>query len=105
MTLRRTSRLSGLIIATLLAAPACGGTLEGKYRRGELTTTTTRASRSTGTGPGTAVTTSTTTTAPTRGNAAGQHAESERERPAPGGTIVESAAWRLVAPPLGGRHR
>jgi hypothetical protein len=91
--------------AGLLLASACGGTLEGKYRRGEITTTTTSGSRSTGTTPATVVTTTTTTTTPTSGNAAGQRAPGEPERREVGGTIVESAIRRTAVPPLGGRHR
>jgi hypothetical protein len=86
LTLRKVMPVTVLAIAGLLSAAGCGGTLEGKYRRGELTTTTTR-------------------TTPTSGNAAGQRAEGAAGRPATGGTIVESAAWRSVVPPLGGRHR
>ena len=91
-------------VAALLAA-GCGGTLEGKYRRGELTTTTTGRGRSTGTTPTTVATTTTTSTTATSGNAAGQRAQGERETPQPGGTIVMSATRRSVVTPLGGRHR
>jgi hypothetical protein len=98
-------RATALVAAGMLLAAGCGGTLEGKYRRGQITTTTTGGSRSTGTTPGTGATSTTSTTAPTAGNAAGQRAQGEPRRPEPGGTIVYSAAWRHVAPPLGGRHR
>ena len=89
----------------LLLATACGGTLEGRYRRGELTTTTTGGARSTGTTPTTVATTTTSSTTPSTGNAAGQRAQGEPERPEAGGTIVLSATRRSVVPPLGGRHR
>ena len=94
-----------LLSALLILTAACGGTLEGKYRRGELTTTTTGGARSTVTTPATAVTTTTSTTTPSSGNAAGQGARGEPERRETDGTIVGSAAWRTVASPLGGRHR
>lgn len=94
-----------LLTALLLQTAACGGTLEGRYRRGELTTTTTGGARSTGTTPTTVATTTTTTTTPSSGNAAGQGAQSEPERLETDGTIVGSATWRTVVPPLGGRHR
>ncbi len=100
---------TAVMAAGLLLASACGGTLEGKYRRGELTTTTTAATggaRSTGTTPSTVATTSTTAKTPTSGNAAGQRAQGEPERLEAGGTIKEERATRrAVAPPLGGRHR
>ena len=79
---------TALVTALVLLGAACGGTLEGKYRRGQLTTTTTTA-----------------TTTPTSGNAAGQRAQGEPERQRAGGTIVKSANWRTIVPPLGGRHR
>jgi hypothetical protein len=94
-----------LLSALLILTAACGGTLEGKYRRGELTTTTTGGARSTVTTPATATTTTTTTTRPSSGNAAGQGAQGEPEQREPGGTIVGSATWRPVVSPLGGRHR
>ena len=90
LTLRRVMPATGLMTALLLLTTACGGTLEGKYRRGQLTTTTTRGS---------------VTTTPTSGNAAGQRAQGEPERLETGGTIVGSATWRTVVSPLGGRHR
>ena len=96
---------TAFMAAGLLLAPACGGNLEGRYRRGELTTTTTGGTRSTVTTPATVASTTTTTTAPTRGNAAGQGARGEPEAPEGNGTIVGSAAWRTVVSPLGGRHR
>lgn len=97
-----------VIAAGLLLASACGGTLEGKYRRGELTTTTTRATGGAGstvTTPSTVATSTTTSTRPTSGNAAGQRTQGEPERVEAGGTIVESATRRIVVSPLGGRHR
>lgn len=95
-----------LLTALLLLAPACGGTLEGRYRRGELTTTTTGGARSTVTTPATVATTTTSPTTPTSGNAAGQGARGEPERRETDGTIVgSSATWRTVVSPLGGRHR
>ena len=100
---------TALMTALLLVATGCGGTLEGKYRRGQLTTTTTGTTtggaRSTNTTPATVATTTTTTSTPTSGNAAGQRAQGEPERQQAGGTIVESATWRSIVPPLGGRHR
>jgi hypothetical protein len=99
---------TAVLAVGLLLASACGGTLEGRYRRGELTTTTTAATggaRSTGTTATTVATTSTTTKTLTSGNAAGQRAQGEPERLEAGGTIVERATRRAVAPPLGGRHR
>jgi hypothetical protein len=103
----------------LLAAPGCGGTLEGKYRRGELTSTTTapraRATGATtpstgsppaGTPASSPASPSTTTTASTSGNAAAGAARGEREGRKPDGTIDGSAAWRaVVQPSSGGRHR
>jgi hypothetical protein len=92
-------------VAALLAA-GCGGTLEGKYRRGQLTRTpTTAGGRTTGTTPATVATTTTTTTMPTGGNAAGQGTQGEPDGPGAGGTIVVSATRRSVVSPLGGRHR
>jgi hypothetical protein len=81
---------TAVMAAGLLVAAACGGTLEGKYRRGELTTTTTRGAPA---------------TTPTSGNAAGQRAQGEPERPDSSGTIVVGATRRSVVSPLGGRHR
>jgi|GEM_PF-4107535 len=101
----------------LLAAAGCGGTLEGKYRRGELTSTST-APRAPGTsttteptsptsgGPATTPASAvTTTTASTSGNAAGRGGGGEPEGVKPDGTIDGSAAWRAVVQPSGGRHR
>ena len=91
-----------VIAAGLLLGSACGGTLEGKYRRGELTTTTTAATggaRSPGTTPSTVATTSTTTKTLTSGNAAGQRAQGEPERLEAGGTIKGRATRRAIAPP------
>ena len=92
--------------AVLALASGCGGTLEGKYRRGELTTTTTGATRAPATnGTSPTTTTTTTTTVPTSGNAAGRAGRGESGGVEPGGTIVGRAAWRAVVPPSGGRHR
>ncbi len=98
---------AALAAAGILLAAGCGGTLEGKYRRGQITTSTTGGARVPGTSPTTAptATTTTTTTVPTAGNAAGQRAQGESSGLEPGGTIVGSAAWRKVVLPLGGRHR
>jgi len=103
-----------LVAALTVLAPGCGGTLEGKYRRGELTSTTTTG-RAPATTPTTAVnvpgqpatpgSTTTTTTVPTSGNAAGPVGRGEPNGVESGGTIVESAAWRAVVSPPGGRHR
>jgi hypothetical protein len=59
-----------LVAVGALLSPGCGGTLEGKYRRGQITTTTTPGQRAPGSTPTTAATTN--TTVPTSGNAAGQ---------------------------------
>ena len=101
MALWRVMRKTASAAVAALLVAGCGGTLEGKYRRGQLTTTTTRATggaRSTVTTPTTVATTTTTTATPTKGNAAGQRAQEN-------GTIVVSAIRRFVVPPLGGRHR
>ena len=97
----------GLVAAGLLLAAGCGGTLEGKYRRGQITTTTTPGGRVPGTGPTSSPTASTTTstTVPTAGNAAGQGAQGEPGGLGPGGTIIGSATWRQDVLPFGGRHR
>jgi hypothetical protein len=96
---------TALAVVAALPAAGCGGTLEGRYRRGELTTTTTGGARSTGTTPATVATTTTTTTTPSSGNAAGQGLQGEPERRETGGTIVGSATRRTAVSPLGGRHR
>jgi hypothetical protein len=102
---------TALLAAGLLLVAGCGGTLEGKYRRGQITTSTTGGARGSGTTPTTAPTSAPTapttpsTTVPTAGNAAGQRAQGESSGPGPGGTIVESATWRQDVLPLGGRHR
>ena len=105
---------TALVSAVLLVAPACGGTLEGKYRRGELTSTTTGprpasppATSPNAPVPGTpAASSTTTTTAPTSGNAAARAGRGEPQGVEPGGTIVvQSAVRRAVVQPLGGRHR
>ena len=105
LALRRMMAATALAAFAGVPAGGCGGTLEGKYRRGELTTSTTTGARSTATTPTTAATTTTTTTTPSSGNAAGQSLQGEPERHETGGTIVGSAARRTVVPPLGGRHR
>ena len=79
---------TALLAAGLLLVAGCGGTLEGKYRRGQITTSTTSS-----------------TTVPTAGNAAGQRAQGEPGGPGPGGTIMGSATWRQDVLPFGGRHR
>src|SRR5438132_12067334 len=100
---RTVTAATALMAGWAILAPACGGTLEGKYRRGELTTTTTGGNRAPATGG--ATTTTTSTTGPTSGNAAGRVGPGEPEAVKPGGTIVGSATWRIVVPPSGGRHR
>jgi hypothetical protein len=104
LELRNVIPAAALAATGILLAAGCGGTLEGKYRRGQITTSTTGGARVPGTGPSISPT-STTTTVPTAGNAAGQSAPGESRRLEPGGTIVGSAAWRKVVLPLGGRHR
>jgi hypothetical protein len=98
---------TALVAAGILLVAGCGGTLEGKYRRGQITTSTTGGTRTPGTTPNTGATntTTTTTTVPTAGNAAGQGAQGEASRLQTGGSIKVSAAWRNVVLPLGGRHR
>jgi hypothetical protein len=60
---------TALAAAWAILLPGCGGTLEGKYRRGQLPTTSTSGPRAPA-GPGpTAPSTTTTTTVPTSGNA------------------------------------
>jgi len=90
LALRRVMVMTTLAAVAALSAAGCGGTLEGKYRRGQLTTTTTRGSA---------------TTTPTSGNAAAQRVRGEPERLGVGGTIVGSATRRSVVTPLGGRQR
>jgi hypothetical protein len=108
-TVMPATALAGLV---LLVAPACGGTLEGKYRRGELTSSTTTAPRPpatspNGTAPGAPASSTTTSTAvPTSGNAARRTGRGEPRGGEPDGTIVVNrAVWRAVDEPLGGRHR
>jgi hypothetical protein len=107
LELRNVIPAAALAASGILLATGCGGTLEGKYRRGEITTSTTGGTRVPGTSPTTAstATTTTSTTVPTAGNAAGQGAQGESSGLEPGGTIVSSAAWRNAVLPLGGRHR
>jgi len=82
LKLRKRLTVTTLVASGLLLLAGCGGTLEGKYRRGQLTTTTTA-----------------------RGNAAGQGRTGEPGSLEAGGTIGVSATGRSVAPPFGGRHR
>jgi hypothetical protein len=98
---------TALVAAGLLFVAGCGGTLEGKYRRGQITTSTTARARAPGASPTTAPTAPTTssTTVPTAGNAAGQGAQGEPGGPGAGGTIIGSATWRQDVSPFGGRHR
>jgi hypothetical protein len=105
LELRKVTPATALLAAGILLAAGCGGTLEGRYRRGQLTTSTTGPAPAPGTTPTTAAPTTTTTTTPTAGNAAGQGAQGEAKGVEQGGTIVDSAAWRHVVLPLGGRHR
>ena len=91
-----------MVAAWVILAAGCGGTLEGKYRKGELTTTTTGSTRAPATTP---TTPTTTATVPTSGNAAGRVGPGEPKRVEPGGTIEGSASRRAVASPSGGRHR
>jgi hypothetical protein len=95
---------TALVAAGALLVTACGGTLEGKYRRGQLTTTTTGAPRAPATN-GTAPPTTTAPTVPTSGNASTRAGLGEPGRPGSGGTIGGRAAWRAIVPPSGGRHR
>src|SRR5438270_984248 len=114
LALRTMIPVTAVTAAVLFGTSGCGGTLEGKYRRGELTTTTT-TTRSPGTtattgattpsGPGPPASSTSTTTAPTSGNAAGRTGPGEPKRVEPDGTIVGSAAWRAVVRTSGGRHR
>jgi hypothetical protein len=85
-------RATALLTASALLGAGCGGTLEGKYRRGELTSTTTTLRPP-------------ASTTPSSGNAAGQSAEGEPEGRKPDGTIVRSATRRAIDPSRGGRHR
>jgi hypothetical protein len=94
---------TALVAALTLLVPACGGTLEGKYNRGQLTTTTSGPQGSVPTAPGS--TTTTISTPPTSGNAAGPGRRGEPEGAGASGTIVGSAARRVVDSPPGGRHR
>jgi hypothetical protein len=98
---------TALIAAWVLLAAGCGGTLEGKYRRGQLNSTTTttapRAPATTGTAP--VPPTTTATSVPTSGNASDHRGRGEAGAFGAGGTIEGSAARRAIAPPLGGRHR
>ena|SRR2546423_1078496 len=102
---------AALVAALMVVATGCGGTLEGKYRRGELTSTTT-APRPPATTPGTVregpappPSSTTSTTAATSGNAGRRRGGGEAEGREPGGSIVGSATRRAVGQTLGGRHR
>ena len=120
----RTAIAAAALAAGLVPLGAgCGGTLEGKYRRGELTSSTTTQPTTTsrpaaGTGatvpgvpsvpgpsPSSPASSTTSSTAPTSGNAVPRAVRGEPEGSEPGGSIVGSAAWRAVVQPLGGRHR
>ncbi|MCA1846764.1 MAG: hypothetical protein LC792_26940 [Actinobacteria bacterium] len=68
--MRKVMPATALLTAAVLLASGCGGTLEGKYRRGQITTSTTAGQRAPTTTSTTAVTTS--STVPTSGNAARQ---------------------------------
>jgi hypothetical protein len=70
LELRKVTPAAALLAAALLLTAGCGGTLEGKYRRGQLTTSTTAGQRAPANSPTTAPTTS--STVPTSGNAARQ---------------------------------
>jgi len=105
LELRKLKGAIGLVVAGTFLSAGCGGTLEEKYRQGELTTTSTGRTAGNGTSPTTDTTTTTATTTPTAGNAAGQSAPGEASGPGPGGTISGSATRRTVVPPSGGRHR
>ena len=88
MARRKIGAATALVLSVLVVvSQGCGGTLEGKYRRGEITTTTT------------------TSTTATSGNAAGQRVQGARMEPQAGGTIAGSATGRIVLSSLGGRHR
>jgi hypothetical protein len=103
---RKLKAAIGLLAAGTFLVGGCGGTLEGKYRRGQLTTTsTTGRTAGNGTSPNTNTTTTTTTTTPTAGNAAGQGAQGAASGSEVRGTISRSATRRTVVPPSGGRHR
>ncbi|MDQ1517816.1 MAG: hypothetical protein QOE80_3646 [Actinomycetota bacterium] len=96
--------VTALVAAWALLVTGCGGTLEGKYRRGQLTTTTTGTPRAPATN-GSTPPTSTAPTVPTSGNASHRAGLGEPEGAGPGGTIKGRAAWRGIVPPSGGRHR
>jgi len=102
--MERAKPAAALVSACAILLAGCGGTLEGRYRRGELTTTTTSGPRAPAT-TGTAPPATTAPTVPTSGNATTRAGLGEPERSRPGGTIEGSAAWRAIARPLGGRHR
>jgi hypothetical protein len=90
-----------MVVCGLFVA-GCGGTLEGKYRRGQITTSTTARTQTPATSP---TTVTTGTTVPTSGNAVKSGARGEPGGVIAGGTIGGSAVWRAIVPPLGGRHR
>jgi hypothetical protein len=108
LELRKLMPATALVAAGLVMTAGCGGTLEGKYRRGQITTSTSTPARgsTTTTAPGAPGSTSTSsTTVPTAGNAAGQTTPGESKATRSGGTILGSAVWRDVVSPLGGRQR
>ncbi|HEV7535944.1 MAG TPA: hypothetical protein VGP90_09940, partial [Acidimicrobiia bacterium] len=69
--------------ACAILVAGCGGTLEGRYRRGELTTTTTSGPRAPAAN-GSAPPATTATTVPTSGNATNRAGMGEPGRPIPG---------------------
>jgi hypothetical protein len=99
MVVRSVIPAAALVAASALVASGCGGTLEGKFRRGELTTTSTTGP------PGSASTTTTTGPTTTVTGAAEGIRRGEPEVAGTSGKIVRSASWRAVVPPRGGRHR
>jgi hypothetical protein len=102
LALSRAKRATAVTAVCGLLVAGCGGTLEGKYRRGQITTSTTGGTQTPATSPTTA---NTAPTVPTSGNAAESNHRVEPDATMPGGTIGESAVRRAIAAPLGGRHR
>jgi hypothetical protein len=106
VAIQRAKPAAALVFACAIVVAGCGGTLEGRYRRGELSTTTTTTSGPRAPATNSTVTTSTTVTSvPTSGNATNRAGPGEPERSIPGGTIEGSATRRAMARPSGGRHR
>ena len=103
--MQRAKPAAALVSACAILVAGCGGTLEGRYRRGELTTTTTTGGPRPPATNGTATTATTATSVPTSGNATNRAGLGEPERSIPGGTIEGRAARRAMARPSGGRHR